>query len=332
VAEFVPKYKKGSGMAQHDVGSGFSSSLSALSPESGTVAHGDPVDERGAGLEPVGPAPPTARFDLKAWRKGELARLRRAPGYRELPPYTKRLATYLIQRYYRPGEGLIVSQVTLEAELRHTKLKATRKTIGRHLKLLVAAGIFTCKERYRPTSWSRGGRTSNRYRVNPNLPSHLPSQLPSRGLTTERVSLETKETSLHSVEAGSASSPAKALGADMTNDLLAFDGSVSDLTNQPSKRPLNNTGPTSVDFSGGASTASFVSDYARGFLVEFEAASNSPLTKPQLREIESVDRRLVDDWAYRVAVEVTHGHEYGVHIEKPIGRFLAGIRTGKGPQ
>jgi hypothetical protein len=335
-------------------------SLSVESLESESDSPGVRVGDGigGVGLEQAGP-PPSPSFDLEAWRTFELARLRRAAGYQTLPPYTKKLATYLIRRYYQPKDGIIVSQVTLERELRGTKLQRTRKIIREHLKRLVAAGLFTEEERYRPAHWKIGGRSSNRYRVSPKLPSQLPSQLPSEGLTTEGVSEETKENSLRSLGAGSHSSPTEAKREGQEHEVL-FDGRSRARASldrpeagkdnpavDPQSKPLLNERTSTTNLVGGASVDSAIMptdvhpEHCPLSLVELDGnldrlerapGSRSPFTAAQRRRIASVHPWLSDDWARHVLITVARGEEWDIHIENPAACFWAGICSGKRPQ
>jgi hypothetical protein len=104
-------------------------------------------------------------FNLQAWRRERLARMKQTPQYKTLPKILQRLVNHCVLTYESPDKGIYVNQENL-AKLK--KFRVSRKTMHEYLKEIVRAGVFTCQPRYRGRG-TRGGRASNVYRLNESL-------------------------------------------------------------------------------------------------------------------------------------------------------------------
>ena len=100
---------------------------------------------------------------LKAARTERLGFVKQAPEYQGLAPIQKRIVDHLARRYENPTDGAFPKHNTL-AE----KFGISRRSVVRHMDAIVAAGVMT-KERRGRGAGTRGGRTSNAYRLNPDL-------------------------------------------------------------------------------------------------------------------------------------------------------------------
>jgi hypothetical protein len=124
-------------------------------------------------------------FDLKAWRRERLGEIKQSDQYRGLNPRLRRLVDYMVRRHDNPEGGMFPRQGKGTSGRHRTpglaeRFGVSRKTIGAWLAEVVQAGVFEpAKPRYRGRG-TQGGRTSNRYRLNPALLSR-----PTTTLTAE---------------------------------------------------------------------------------------------------------------------------------------------------
>ena len=113
-------------------------------------------------------------FDLKAWRRERLGEIKQTEQYRGLNQQLRRLVDYMVRRHDNPEGGMFPRQGKGTSGKHKTPGLAeyfgvSRKTIGAWLAEVVQAGVFEPAEpRYRGRG-TKGGRTSNRYRLNPAL-------------------------------------------------------------------------------------------------------------------------------------------------------------------
>lgn len=111
---------------------------------------------------------PPRRFDLRGWRTKRLGQLKCTPEYQELPPILQQLVDFMVRRHEHPDDGMFPSQEKL-AE----RFGVTRQTMNAYLAKIVKDGIFIREHRGRRGFGTAGGRTTNRYRVNPVLLSSV---------------------------------------------------------------------------------------------------------------------------------------------------------------
>jgi hypothetical protein len=113
-------------------------------------------------------------FELKAWRRERLGEIKQTEQYRGLNQQLRRLVDYMVRRHDNPEGGMFPRQGKGTSGKHKTPGLAeyfgvSRKTIGAWLAEVVQAGVFEPAEpRYRGRG-TKGGRTSNRYRLNPAL-------------------------------------------------------------------------------------------------------------------------------------------------------------------
>jgi hypothetical protein len=113
-------------------------------------------------------------FDLKAWRRERLGEIKQTEQYQGLNQQLRRLVDYMVRRHDNPEGGMFPRQGKGTSGRHRTPGLAeyfgvSRKTIGVWLAEVVQAGVFESAEpRYRGRG-TKGGRTSNRYRLNPAL-------------------------------------------------------------------------------------------------------------------------------------------------------------------
>lgn len=99
---------------------------------------------------------------LGAWRRARLNVVNTTPEYRGLDPADRKLTSRLVMGHESEDGGITVSQTKIA-----TMLGVRREAANRHMQAIVAAGVFTVEKRGR--GGKHGGRTTNRYRLNPRL-------------------------------------------------------------------------------------------------------------------------------------------------------------------
>jgi hypothetical protein len=104
------------------------------------------------------------KFDLGRWRTERLGLIKGTDGYQSLSRVCRGVVDYCVKRHESLDDGIIVAQKKL-AE----KFNVSRQTMNKYLAEIVAAGVFTEPEERRRGSGTKGGQTSNRYRLNMGL-------------------------------------------------------------------------------------------------------------------------------------------------------------------
>lgn len=106
------------------------------------------------------------------WRRARFDALKQTPEYTGLAPVLQRVVRYMVMHYDNPVRGMFVGQAKL-AERFDPARPVTRQTMNEYLGEIVRAGIFCEPEtRGRKGRGSRGGRTTNTYRLNESLLPH----------------------------------------------------------------------------------------------------------------------------------------------------------------
>jgi DNA-binding Lrp family transcriptional regulator len=104
------------------------------------------------------------RTDLGRWRHDRLGKLKQSAEYTSLAAPDRRLVDRMVRAHDSMDDrGIFVSQTKLA-----TRSGVSRRTIIRQLKRIVEAGVFVVEPRYR-SAGTKGGRSTNAYRINPAL-------------------------------------------------------------------------------------------------------------------------------------------------------------------
>jgi hypothetical protein len=131
--------------------------------------------ELGAPSRAANQAIPRARKSDKLGRDRTLllGMMKKRPEYQGLPKICQRIVDHLFKRHANPKNGIFVSQA--KAAL---YFGVTRQTMNGYLKIIVDSGVFTVEKRWREKG-TKGGRTTNRYRLNTALCILLRQQNPT---------------------------------------------------------------------------------------------------------------------------------------------------------
>jgi hypothetical protein len=115
----------------------------------------------GKSVAPFPTVAPAKKFDkLGRDRTLLLGMMKKRPEYQGLPKVCQRIVDHLFKRHANPKNGIFVSQAKAAAYF-----GVTRQTMNGYLKIIVNSGVFTVEKRWREKG-TKGGRTTNRYRLN----------------------------------------------------------------------------------------------------------------------------------------------------------------------
>ena len=117
--------------------------------------------------------------------------MKQRPEYKSLPLILRNIVDYMVRRHESPAEGITVSQGRgkgLTPGLSE-RFEVSRKTMNKYLGQIVEAGVLTVEKRYRGPG-TKGGRTTNRYRLNDALFSQPVTHPATQRVTTEATHIE----------------------------------------------------------------------------------------------------------------------------------------------
>lgn len=101
--------------------------------------------------------------DLRTWRSIRIGLMKTTPQYQSLPSVVQKAVNYIALRRESPDLGAFEKQKTMADHL-HVHVS----TLNEYLRLAVETGVLLAEPRMRGKG-TRGGRTSNAYRLNESL-------------------------------------------------------------------------------------------------------------------------------------------------------------------